>query len=96
MFNWIKSFFVKEPDAPTMYSVVIGGVEHCRAETKESAEEEIRTLFESIDSKRVGGKGFGTNYNVSKNKRYNGFRARCYIRKICTICGERIGYCGQC
>jgi hypothetical protein len=96
MFNWIKSFFVKEAEAPMHYTVYIRGVEYCRAATKEAADEAIRELYASIDNKRVGGNGFCTDQNVSKKQRYNGFRQQCSIRKVCVTCGKPEGYCGQC
>ena len=100
MFKWFKDLFtVKElqPKGSQYYYIAsVRGAEFARATTKEQAEAEIRDLFESIDSSRKGGKGFGTHQNTSKNVRWKGFRSQCKVSRVCGYCGLNGNQCEKC
>lgn len=101
MFEWIKNWFKSpthlEPRGSQYYYVAsVRGQDYARAATKQDAETAIRELFNSIDGKRVGGKGFGTHQNSTYDSRWKGFRNQCKITRYCGTCGKSGNGCGQC
>jgi hypothetical protein len=95
MFKWIASLFLT-PEPVRPYVIYMRGHEIARSVSKKDAEEWILESFEETDNTRVGGRGFGTDCNTSKSYRRKQFRGACKITKLCTTCGRKEGYCGQC
>lgn len=97
MFKWVASLFstaTSEPDRP--YVIYMKGKEVARSVSKKYAEEWILEMFDTVDDNHVGGKGFGTNCNTSKSWRRKQILGQFRIIKLCTTCGHKEGYCGQC
>ena len=79
MINWVKSWF-KNTKSP-QYTVFCRGRPVHHAQTLEEAEQFLHDIFNETDSKRKGGRGFGSHQGSSRNQRWKGFRNQCKISK---------------
>ena len=83
MINWIKSWF--KIKRPPQYTVFCRGLPVHQTQTLDEAEQFLHDIFNETDSKRKGGRGFGTHQGSSRSRRWKGFRNQCKISKTKVI-----------
>jgi phenylpropionate dioxygenase-like ring-hydroxylating dioxygenase large terminal subunit len=93
MFKYIKSLFVKQPKKEKKFIVTFKGQIFFTGNSKEKLEKQIYNAF-LIHTNSHTIPVLNNSYKLSE--RYKLFRSYFKITEVCTTCGHKSGYCGQC